>query len=366
MLLYSQFYTTTVQLTANQPCILSAYFNGTTDLTVILNGVKTTFAVGQGSGNTNTNGFNIGVFNPTNGGSHSFDMGEGIVYNSILSDTQRQQVEGYLAWKWGLQSSLVTTHPNSTTAYVPFPFPTSIPVASTKIWSPTRISGTQLWLDGADVSSMTVSGTSVTQWNDKSGNANNATQSTGAYQPTYSLSNVYFNGSTYMNLPNGTLPSGNSGYSVFFVIKYISGNFILGAGITSNNQATFIGANTTNIFDAWYNVDAGAGSTFSLPNTTFIGQSIYTQNVYRQLYVTGSLTQTQPSSNRACSSLYNAIGGFLNQNTFGVFYCNEILYYNTGITQTQRQQVEGYLAWKWGLQSSLPGGHPYINFPPSP
>jgi hypothetical protein len=28
--------------------------------------------------------------------------------------------------------------------------------------------------------------------------------------------------------------------------------------------------------------------------------------------------------------------------------------------------VEGYLAWKWGLQGNLPPNHPYKLFPPSP
>lgn len=31
---------------------------------------------------------------------------------------------------------------------------------------------------------------------------------------------------------------------------------------------------------------------------------------------------------------------------------------------TKQEIVEGYLAWKWGLQGSLPPTHPYKNFPP--
>jgi hypothetical protein len=31
---------------------------------------------------------------------------------------------------------------------------------------------------------------------------------------------------------------------------------------------------------------------------------------------------------------------------------------------TTRQLIEGYLAWKWGLQGSLPVGHPYISAAP--
>ena len=44
----------------------------------------------------------------------------------------------------------------------------------------------------------------------------------------------------------------------------------------------------------------------------------------------------------------------------------EICIYNTTLTTLQRQQVEGYLAWKWGLQANLPGNHPYKLFPPAP
>ena len=34
-----------------------------------------------------------------------------ILYSNVLTENQRQQVEGYLAWKWGLQKSLVSNHP---------------------------------------------------------------------------------------------------------------------------------------------------------------------------------------------------------------------------------------------------------------
>ncbi len=47
-------------------------------------------------------------------------------------------------------------------------------------------------------------------------------------------------------------------------------------------------------------------------------------------------------------------------------YFAEILVFNSQITTTQRQQIEGYLAWKWGLVSSLPSTHPYKLFPPPP
>jgi hypothetical protein len=39
----------------------------------------------------------------------------------------------------------------------------------------------------------------------------------------------------------------------------------------------------------------------------------------------------------------------------------EVLMYGGIMALQQRQQVEGYLAWKWGFRSQLPSDHPYRN-----
>jgi hypothetical protein len=46
-------------------------------------------------------------------------------------------------------------------------------------------------------------------------------------------------------------------------------------------------------------------------------------------------------------------------------YLAEVVVFNTGLTQANRQLVEGYLAWKWGMQSLLPVIHPYYSAGPS-
>jgi hypothetical protein len=38
-------------------------------------------------------------------------IAEIVVLNSIANNIVRQQIEGYLAHKWGLQNSLVASHP---------------------------------------------------------------------------------------------------------------------------------------------------------------------------------------------------------------------------------------------------------------
>ena len=39
------------------------------------------------------------------------EIGEIIVYNSVLSTSNIQIVEGYLSWRWGVQANLPPTHP---------------------------------------------------------------------------------------------------------------------------------------------------------------------------------------------------------------------------------------------------------------
>jgi hypothetical protein len=45
-------------------------------------------------------------------------------------------------------------------------------------------------------------------------------------------------------------------------------------------------------------------------------------------------------------------------------YIYEILCYRGAVSPSDQQKIEGYLAWKWGIQDSLPGTHPYYLGPP--
>jgi hypothetical protein len=38
---------------------------------------------------------------------------------------------------------------------------------------------------------------------------------------------------------------------------------------------------------------------------------------------------------------------------------SEVIYVNSGLLLNIQQNLEGYLAWKWGLQANLPANHPY-------
>ena len=56
-------------------------------------------------------------------------------------------------------------------------------ITNTNYFSPTQIGGCSLWLDAADTNSITLNGSNVSQWNDKSGNVRHMFQPTTANQP---------------------------------------------------------------------------------------------------------------------------------------------------------------------------------------
>lgn len=231
-------------------------------------------------------------------------------------------------------------------------------------FSPTSISGCQLWLDAADSSTITYgTGSNVASWKDKINNYAVA-NSTAAYQPVYSQGSIRFNGITspsYLDIP--TLTIGSSAFSIFIVIKNtgpasgnasaphffwpLSGN---GSGALSMNGwiATNIQGLNTNI-------------SYALSKNQYYVLS-YTFGVtsnFEELYANGTSIGTYQKGSAYVASLYRLGTIDSGQSTLS-FDGNigEILVFSTSLGITNRQNVEGYLAQKWGLTSSLPAGHP--------
>ena len=57
---------------------------------------------------------------------------------------------------------------------------------SRALWTPAQLGASlDLWLDAEDTNTITLNGTTISQWDDKSGNARHASQATATDQPTY-------------------------------------------------------------------------------------------------------------------------------------------------------------------------------------
>ena len=299
---------------------------------------------------------------------------EVIVYNQTLTTSQRQSVENYLINKWGIVLSLPATHPFY-----------SLPAFS-RPFGPLDIPGCALWLDAADQSSMTFSsGNSVNLWRDKSGNNNNASQSTTANQPsTYTSANgltgMNFSLSNYFRGSFSSPITGNK-LSAFVILNMNSSTYGYGRALslsTSNNNDYISGAGGTNISrnssnvalwqEAFGNGAATVGPFSINTSTTYLVDSMFDGTTH-----TGYLNGTSVGSAAISSnfSIYLFGIGFQayqlvsSSSDYWVGYINEVIVYSDALSTTQRQQIEGYLAAKWGLLSSVVSGHPFKSIPPS-
>jgi hypothetical protein len=334
----------------------SVYYNSTFVANASLGGPRssgvTAFAVGTST---------TGGTSPVSGSEYSrsaTDFAEIIVYNSVLSNSQIQQVEGYLAAKWGLNASLPTTQP-----FYKFP------PLSTSLLAPTQISGCALWLDAADSSTITFSsGINVSQWSDKSGNGINATVLNGT--PTYTQSlGMTFNGSSALQVPYTASPTIES---LFVVIKF---NSVAAQGDIFSGTAT--GQREYIMYSPYSPGTIYLGRYGTAPSGSVNGGTVTTSTNYMLGYVFNgtantisfyqqgnTITSGTPQFTYSAGGTISAIGSY-NGNGYLRGQIYELLIYNVALTTSQRQAVEGYLAQKWGLTSSLPSTHPYVKIPPA-
>lgn len=222
---------------------------------------------------------------------------------------------------------------------------------------PTSVSGCRMWLDGADASTITLSGPNVTNVREKANNVNMANTGTVTQTTIGAQSALSFGGAGYL--------SGN-------VSSFLTGTVVIVFKATAAN-------NGYNPFFAWYD-SAGTkdpafgyvpGGNTVAPYTTFIAAGTPTTTVsigtsYVATYSwTGTTTAVGFNGATPTSGTQGAYSD--SQTLLWIGYDNggyliatigEILLYNSVLGQTDRQNVEGYLAQKWGLTASLPGGHP--------
>jgi hypothetical protein len=232
------------------------------------------------------------------------------------------------------------------------------------------------WYDGKDPLGNGLppaNGTSISSWNDKSGYNNHATQVTSGNQPTYNSSGyLSFNGTTnFLNFNNPGLAVSNTLFSIFIVEQRQSANasqFLLRGTISQYNSMLHIGyyIYPNSFAFAFYANDLISINATDIPayvpgNEPFRLWSFIYGSAGRRIYLNGRLLSSDTNNLNLISWNGGNIGGNGNFYTGNI---NEILFYKPFIDGLQRQQIEGYLAWKWGLQANLPASHPFYNAPP--
>jgi hypothetical protein len=284
--------------------------------------------------------------------SHLMEM---IQYNTPISTSQRQQIEGYLAQKWALKSNLPQDHPGQKGII----YPTGTlqrnpgPIQYYLNFTPLQISGCQLWLDAADATKFTFSsGSNISGWLDKSPSANNLTTASGT--PVYTTDGAL----SVVNIPSGAVLQTTANLvittsSAFFVVAKLT------SAATGYPMLITLIDNNSGDYSIRY-----SGSVVNFGNSDDIGNLNYYTNgatnanasFLNQYVIIDTTTATRAATSRVAVS-----GTFSGRYFIGNVL--EVIIYPGGVNSTQRSQLQSYLAAKWNLVPQIPTSHLHFTRP---
>jgi len=243
-------------------------------------------------------------------------------------------------------------------------------------WTPASIT-TALWLDADDATTITLNDTTVSQWNDKSGNGRNFSQATAGNQPVYSTSAL--NGKNVINfvstdsLTRAAIPFNDLGNNSLYIV----GNRTAFTGRDGQyNVACVLSRVSVRTRVMLFGYPSGGWGTYttgefksptgSVSSSYKICEMIADQTANTYLFYqdgtyqgsAGTVNVNTGFTDNLCYLGNDQYGSSLAGNIAEVIFCDE------KNTDADRQKIEGYLAHKWGLTSSLPNDHPYKNAAP--
>lgn len=250
-------------------------------------------------------------------------------------------------------------------------------------WTPAALgSSLALWLDAEDSSTITLNGSNVSQWNDKSGNARHVAQATAANQPTFQSTG--FNGRPTLNFDgtddfmtmSNVLQIGNSSavsYSAFVAFQQtstsVNARFLFrgsaGSGSSNTDYGLFseqngatgdtaplyrFGTGAATDAVAWQRIASPSASTDPVIFGGVMNAATGTTGT-KESYFNGTLAASGSYTTKGPAATEAAIGAQVNAGTPSAFTpaaVSEIVMCRAALSTTDRQLLEGYLAWKWG------------------
>jgi hypothetical protein len=245
------------------------------------------------------------------------------------------------------------------------------------VWTPAELT-TAAWFDASDVTTINHSNGAVRLWNDKSGHDLNLSQGTASLQP---VTGAAINGLNALNFTGDRMSTASNPFggviSNAFVIVVHKVDAIANGILFSLTGAT---TPTTSRWqanapygDGQMNFDVNASgtganrlsATYGVTTGSTAIASFYCSTIdnVQQVYKNGTLLAGDSSGASATPVSGISIGGastVYQDTTLG-----EVIIINGTVDVNTRQNLEGYLAHKWGLTASLPTNHPYKAIAPA-
>jgi prepilin-type N-terminal cleavage/methylation domain-containing protein len=240
-------------------------------------------------------------------------------------------------------------------------------------WTPAEIA-TNLWLDAAATSSLTfptLSVTGVQTWFDKSGNNRSASQSDVDSMPVITDGGLLFDGVDDFFEVDLDFLAGTDHQS--YIVADVLGSHSNFYGATrgdQGNESLHVGFENASTYrvnfwsdDYWPSVTSNYNSGVSAINLlSYKWEAGVGKEVFANGYSEGSNTS---AGNIGTMSDGGRILCVVSQGCMNVIIYEMIFVTGSNITTDNDERITGYLAHKWGLESKLPGTHPYVLAPPS-
>jgi len=255
------------------------------------------------------------------------------------------------------------------------PPPTVLHWPSGGSWDPSQLSTLAAWYDADDSSTITLNGSNVSQWSDKSGNGKHAIQNTSSLQPAYTANGL--NGTSVVTFTQDELAVANlvligQGHEVYAIATLESSSDVQARLLSlKTTGATFDYANQTSWVPVMRNstnpeIRAYQVNTSSIYTTTYAAPLLISSTLSNglTLRVNGVVEGTKATSTNLNTTDGLLIGQSLtsvDNNWDGLV--GEIVFTDE-LSTADRHKMEGYLAHKWGLTANLPSSHPYKSSAP--
>jgi hypothetical protein len=303
-------------LPANTPLILAATLSSGSEARFYVNGVldaSATVSYPFNAASVARLRFGRGVV--SYGDNNGVAWGEGLKWDRVLSDAERQAVESYLADKW-----------------------TVLPPAP------------KLWLDAADASTVALSGSTVTQWSDKSGGARHYTGGNAQYTGSIAGQTTVVVSGPAGAMTGPVITTAVDNFAIFVVCRRTGGTvasvpFFNGVGATNGIGPAVRSNDNVNIGFlrgalAWHastTADDGKTHVHTLTRSTSYGHFVDG--------IATSLNGIAPGAPNAAT-----VGSYIPASVVGHDFAGdicEIIYYDRALTIAERQKIENYLLGKW-------------------
>lgn len=238
-------------------------------------------------------------------------------------------------------------------------------------WTPSSMP-TIFWYDAADTSTITATGNQVTQMLDKSGNgwtlapltAGKIGPDTGT-RTLNGLNVLEWSKTTFGTnqiLENDTFNQ-DQPLCIVGVLRLddeaLADQDFLFSGTETSNPRIAVRRTTLDQFQIFTQAGSFETTTGTAVENNDYLTSFYFNAAGSTIRINGTQLASGSIANTSFASL-NIGGNFLEDQSLDGFIAELVAFADSN----DQEIIEGYLAWKWGMQGNLPAGHPYKNSRP--